>query len=265
MKSTQTINSRTVLPYFLCLFLILLACESTSAQSPYELSLKKELPLFGSGLILSGSAYLIHQQLDPFTPMAVAELEAAGHDSFEKWATTQNDESADHLSDVFLYSSQIIPGILTLADKKMRKDFLKIGTMYSEVFILNIGMTAFTKNVVRRTRPYVYNPSFTLEEKTSKSARTSFFSGHTSETTAMCFLTARLFSDYHPNSKWRPYVWTAAAVAPAITGYLRVRAGRHFPTDVITGYAIGAAIGYFVPQLHRPKKKDAPPIKLLKD
>ena len=36
-----------------------------------------------------------------------------------------------------------------------------------------------------------------------------------------------------------------------LTGYLRRDSGHHFRTDVITGYCVGALIGYFVPELHR--------------
>ncbi len=38
---------------------------------------------------------------------------------------------------------------------------------------------------------------------------------------------------------------------PALTGYLRIRAGKHYPSDVLAGYALGALIGYAVPALHR--------------
>ncbi|MEM9023429.1 MAG: phosphatase PAP2 family protein, partial [Bacteroidota bacterium] len=40
---------------------------------------------------------------------------------------------------------------------------------------------------------------------------------------------------------------------PATTGLMRVLAGKHFPTDVITGYAVGGAIGFLVPHLHRKR------------
>ena len=186
--------------------------------------------------------------------MEINALQQKGISDWEEWTTMQGSEKSNKASDIILYSSQIIPGILTLADKSMRKDFLKIGTLYSEVFLVNLGMTALVKNTVRRARPFVYDPNTQLEEQMTKSARTSFYSGHTSETAAMCFLTASLYADYHPESKWKPVVWTAAAVLPAAAGILRMRAGKHFPSDVITGYVTGAAVGYFLPKIHLRKK-----------
>ena len=37
----------------------------------------------------------------------------------------------------------------------------------------------------------------------------------------------------------------------ALTAYARVAAGRHFPSDVIVGAVVGAAIGHLVPRSHR--------------
>ena len=114
-------------------------------------------------------------------------------------------------------------------------------------------MTNLVKNAVRRPRPFVYNPDPTipLNIKLKPDARRSFFSGHTSTTAAMSFLTAKMYSDFHPNSDARPFFWGAAAIIPAATGYLRVRGGKHFPTDVITGYIVGTLVGILVPALHK--------------
>jgi membrane-associated phospholipid phosphatase len=68
---------------------------------------------------------------------------------------------------------------------------------------------------------------------------------------ASMFFMAKVYSDYHPNSRWRYAVWTVAALSPATTALLRVRAGKHFPIDVALGYVVGAATGYLVPFAHQ--------------
>jgi membrane-associated phospholipid phosphatase len=70
----------------------------------------------------------------------------------------------------------------------------------------------------------------------------------------MCFAAASMFSAYHPDSKWKPVVWTVAAILPAATAYYRVRGGKHFITDVATGYAMGALTGILIPRLHLRKR-----------
>jgi len=51
-------------------------------------------------------------------------------------------------------------------------------------------------------------------------------------------------------------LWISAATIPAIAAGLRVASGRHFPTDVLTGYAVGALVGYYIPELHKKKTQN---------
>ena len=115
------------------------------------------------------------------------------------------------------------------------------------------GLTFIAKNIANRNRPFLYNPEVPLEDKISSSANRSFFSGHTSHTAAFTFMMAKIFHDYHPNSKqgMKIIIWSFSAALPAVTGFLRVKAGKHFPTDVITGYAVGAFTGWLIPHLHK--------------
>jgi undecaprenyl-diphosphatase len=51
---------------------------------------------------------------------------------------------------------------------------------------------------------------------------------------------------------WRPWVTlTLATTVSTLVSVYRVRAGKHFPTDVIAGTFAGAGIGIVVPHLHR--------------
>ena len=95
-----------------------------------------------------------------------------------------------------------------------------------------------------------------MASRTGSTSRKSFFSGHTSQTAAACFYFAKVIDDYHPTLKKgiKRGIWIFAATVPAVNGYMRVKAGKHFPTDIITGYIVGAATGIIVPQLHRTKQ-----------
>ena len=61
----------------------------------------------------------------------------------------------------------------------------------------------------------------------------------------------------NPDSKWKSVIWTLGITLPATTSYLRHNAGKHFPTDVISGYLVGATIGYLVPHFHKTNTKDS--------
>ena len=56
---------------------------------------------------------------------------------------------------------------------------------------------------------------------------------------------------YHPGSASSPYIWAGSLLAAAAVGVMRIESGEHFPTDVIAGAAVGSAIGYLIPRVHR--------------
>ena len=133
---------------------------------------------------------------------------------------------------------------------------LVLGTLLAETMLLNDGLTKVTKVIIRRNRPLTYNSEFADDSRQANDARQSFVSGHTSNTAALSFFTAKVFHDLYPDSRWRPYVWAGAATIPLVTGYARYRAGKHFPTDIVAGYALGATLGILIPQWHKdPARK----------
>jgi len=230
--------------------------ETTSilTVSPYELSLKKDLPLYSLGLGIQLAGISAMNNIEPLTVADIELMNAANINSLDRNTIYNYSGKAHATSDILLYSSMAFP-LTLMVDKNMRKDALKISMMASQAFILNTGVTTLVKGTVQRTRPYVYNPDVPMEKKFTKTSRMSFFSGHTSTASVMSFFTAKVYSDYYPDSPWKPLVWTLAATVPATTGYLRYKAGKHFPTDVIVGYGVGAAIGVLVPHLHKTTKK----------
>ena len=239
-----------------CFFIILCNFLNPAvAQSPYELSWKKDGGLVALGGISTGlGLYLRSNQ----ATLTIAELEALNPNtinSFDRIATEYYSTKAAKASDFFWGGSHALP-FLFLVNKKTRKDFSKISALYGETFFITLGLTVLVKSTANRIRPFAYNTLAPLDEKTSPNATTAFPSGHTSITAANCFFAAKIFADYFPDSKWKPVVWTSAAVIPAITGYLRVRAGKHFPTDTIAGYLLGASAGILIPHLHKKKSKN---------
>jgi len=142
-----------------------------------------------------------------------------------------------------------------MLNKKTKKSGGVISVMALETMLVTNALTSMTKISVLRPRPLVYNDEVPLGSKLARKNKLSFFSGHTSMAATSFFYTAKVFSDFYPNSKWKPLVWTVAAIIPAIVGISRVYGGKHFPTDVIVGYVVGAGTGVLIPHLHRVKKK----------
>lgn len=237
------------------MLLALLFCYLSSwgqSSGPYYLSFKKEIVYGGAG----AATTLLGNYLRSKTPdLMRSDLELEGINFIDRVATNFSSEKADRLSDKTLLASAGLP-LLLLAGRDTRNDFGKIAILFTETMLLNQGLTDIIKSTSLRPRPYVFDENLPPSTILRSNDRASFLSGHTSGSAAASFFFARVFSDYYPDSKLRPYVWGLAIGMPAITGYLRVRGGQHYPTDVVAGYLLGASIGYFIPVLHRkPSQK----------
>lgn len=128
--------------------------------------------------------------------------------------------------------------------------------IYAQSIAITWGVTNLAKIAVRRPRPVAYidadlhkdDPNYS---NSSTDSALSFFSGHASMTAAVTTTATYLAFTRSPGS-WRPWVTLGVGTAvTAFTAYERVRAGAHFPTDVIAGAVAGAGIGIIVPHIHR--------------
>lgn len=217
---------------------------------PYALNGKQEAILLASGGALSLTTHRLENDLEGLSRDRIFRLKRNDVWFLDRGATRQKSDVFRTLSDDLLRGAILLPGTLLLGRAARRKP-LVLGVMLAETMLLNDGLTKATKILVKRSRPLTYNLAVDNGAKLGEDARQSFVSGHTSNTAALTFFTAKVFHDLYPESPWRPVVWAGAATLPLLTGYARYRAGKHFPTDIAAGYALGAALGILVPQLHK--------------
>ena len=234
---------------YILAFFILLMSNLAITQNTYKLSGGVEAPLLYAGAMSMGISIPINKKVEPLTKFQINELDPLSISKFDRVSTKTFGLGAQKLSDKFLYSSPVLP-LTLLLDGNSSKEFGTISTMYFETMLVNYGITELTKVLIKRTRPFVYNKNADHNLKMKRNARKSFFSGHTSTVAASTFFTAKVLSDMNPGGNNNAY-WITAAAIPALTAYLRVRGGKHFPTDVLIGYTVGALIGILVPELHK--------------
>ena len=183
---------------------------------------------------------------------SILSLDKNDINGFDRWAADVYHPDAEKASDKLFFAAMPLPLVL-LFDKEIRKDALKIAVLYTEA--LSITGTLYTSSTYfNRYRPSTYNDGLTLEQKRSGNQKNSFFAGHVALVATSTFFTAKVYADYHPHSSFRWVLYGIAIGATGTTGYLRHRAGKHFPTDIILGTAIGTLSGILVPQLHKTKK-----------
>ena len=219
---------------------------------PYDFNWKKDAIVSGIGLGLAGGAGYFYFTRSELTRLDINRLSIYDVNKFDRGATDQWSPTAGNISHGFMIGAMALPFTM-FAFKSAQENWLGLGLMYIEVGLYTVGVTEITKGLSKRIRPYAYNPETPLDTRLSKNTRASFFSGHTSMAASFSFLTAKVFHDLSDNNTVKAFVWTAAALIPAATGFLRYRAGKHFPTDIITGYVVGGAIGYLVPFLHKKR------------
>ena len=236
----------------LFLVLSLLAGPWLSGQGlrPYNPSNATNAVLLGLGGSLTTTSVLLDRRVTPLTEDQVGVLEINRIPGIDMFSTRHLSLQADEATDKLLLASFASPFFLLL-DRPGRDNFNDAALIVFQGAMINSGLINLTKVLVRRPRPYNYNPDAPLDTKLKKSSRYSFFSGHSATTAYFSITTAKLYNDLYPNSAATPYVWLGAALLPAAVSYGRMRAGRHFFTDVLVGTAVGTIIAIVVPTLHR--------------
>jgi membrane-associated phospholipid phosphatase len=236
------------------LFLALLICGTNvfaQTESPYKTSWKKDgLAIAGGvGLSVLGLS-LIKNKRD----LTEAEVNAKSVDNvffIDRFSAGDYHDKADKDSYIPFYGSFAAVPVLMLLNKNERNKTGQVMALFVESMSVTGAIFSLTAGSVERSRPYVYNTTRPMSHRMDSDSQRSFFAGHTAATATASFFAAKVFSDFNPDSKARPYVWAAAAAVPAAVGYMRLRAGRHFLTDNLLGYGIGAGVGILVPQLHK--------------
>ena len=152
---------------------------------------------------------------------------------------TINDWNIHDLSRGISHSGVILPvgvptamGIYALIqkDQPLLKDALYIGTSIIEA----LGLTYGLKYTIDRQRPYEKYPDKIRPIEPEDSP--SFPSGHTTA----AFSLATSLSITYP--KW--YVIAPSAVWACGVGLARINQGVHYPSDVLTGAAIGVGCAF---------------------
>lgn len=249
---------------WLLLLCATLPFSNTSAQHNLgdSLGVYRVNPWVSGGVALAGTYTNIVglpkvKDKDRVTELELEKLLQAGVSRFNQPGLTQNParrDKAHQVSDFLMYNTVAMPLLLFL-DGKVREDYLNVALMYLETVALTSNMYTYSPlgpTFVDRYRPLAFYEDVPLEERQSGNMRNSFYSGHVATTAMGGFFLAKVLHDYHPEWGSRRWLLFGAASLPTATiAWLRVRALKHFPSDVIAGGLIGAGMGILIPELHR--------------
>ena len=191
--------------------------------------------------LLTVSGALAHPPAAACAPCNPADL-----NGFDRGVIDWNSTGARRGSDVLLLG---VVGGATLASvggigpARARGDAAVLANALS----WTTAATEWIKVSVHRARPALYR-SGAVEAATVHENRESFPSGHASVAFAAATAYATLAARQDlPHARRNTILLYAGAVGVSV---LRVAGGKHFPTDVIGGAALGAGIGWAVARWH---------------
>ena len=147
-------------------------------------------------------------------------------------------------SDALVVATVAVPVVTEAA--AARPDPFPKGVVYVETLAVGLVVNAASKYIVQRPRPYTYSldpKAVAHRQQQGKDAHVSFYSGHATAAFAAAVAGSTLYAYGNPNEGARAALWGVEMALASATAVERVRAGKHFPSDVIVGACVGSAIG----------------------
>lgn len=221
-------------------------------QKVYRIKPAIDLPIIAASTAWSLYGFKEIYNKPSSSDAEILALNKANINGFDRWAAGKYSPAAEKASDVLFYGSMPLP-LLLMLDKKIRQDAGNVLLVYWETMGVTGVFYTGSAYLTDRYRPFVYNTSVPMDERKSGNSKNSFLAGHPALVASSTFFIAKVYADYHPESKFRWVFYTAASGATLATAYLRHRAGKHFPSDLIAGTAMGTAAGILVPHFHKNK------------
>ena len=233
--------------------------EAQVAGYPYETGGRDALlaPV-GLGLSLLGehlggrNGTLSLEEIAALTPERVNAFDRTAARSWSPgWA-----HASDWSRNVLVGGAALAGFADPLSDSRW-EDAATMGAIFVESYLLIRGATYVAKELAGRKRPYVYNDALSAEARHAiateddEGAFLSFYSGHAAGAFMAATLLSTVYVDSHGRSTTSDALWGSSLAVAGFTALARVKAGKHFPTDVLVGSAVGAAVGHLVPRLHR--------------
>jgi membrane-associated phospholipid phosphatase len=247
---------------------LLVAGEASARDDPvrrddgpgpaYRLDPEIEVPLFVlSSAMAFGAAFAADMGRSTCAPMCdPAGIGELGRQFAGRW-----DRDWKLVSDVSLAGTLGI-GLVSLVVDGGIVPGLVDGVVVAEAAMVTTGIAMVLKVSVARSRPYMYGEEAPLDLREGRDGGQSFPSNHVALCAAMTTSLFSVLRTRHPGSPWP---WLSLGVGTIATGFVgagRVLSGKHFPTDVLAGAALGAAVGLIIPALHQKRGGQVMPVVL---
>jgi hypothetical protein len=227
--------------------LLALFATAFAGEPTFRAEASTSAPLVAAAV---GIEWVVHTQV---VPVESPEGKVASPGPLDSWVPAHYASGPAKASDVLLWGTLGLGSALVLYDGLRDGEGLTPRLwIVAETLSATLVATDMLKLFWGRPRPYtaVTGDPAVDAMRMGLDSEMSFPSGHASLAAAAAVSTARMLSLSGSTPSRRALAWSTAIVAAASTAALRVAAGKHHPTDVVAGLALGAALGWLVPTLH---------------
>lgn len=220
---------------------------SGTAGTPSPAAAVHVRPWIDVGIVATiGALDLGAWELDRRNKSDPCPCDASTLPGFDRIAVGRHDFGAAQASN-YLQDGSIVaaPLLVFLTDPGPLRDRAESTLIAIEAMSLAGSTTQFLKSAVHRPRPPSYEngatPPFDYH---------SFPSGHTTAAFSAAAALTTIYALRHPHSHATWWIAGAGFLVAGATGWFRVEAGRHFPSDVVSAAAMSTAVGVLVPLAH---------------
>ena len=243
-------------------YILLLSCISTLLFGQFRLERKKEISIIASAGLMYVTPLITGKNTLPMDLSTLSNLDKSSLNFLDRSSAGTSNRSLSRVSDAVIGVMAISSTALLLIKRDTKSNWFTKGFILAESIGISTALVNLSKSYMPRYRPQVYSNSTSYIEKLDWAPTKSFFSGHT----CLAFTIASSMSQFLPASNSKKYASIAMFGTATAIGYLRLKSGAHFPTDVVTGAAIGTLVGYLIPKMHRsdhPNKIVLSPIPMI--
>ena len=191
--------------------------QNNTAPKPYTIKKWVDIPLTAAMTGWTIYSFAQISKKDGTSAGKLAGLKKDDVNGFDRWAILPYNRGVDKASYIPFYAAVPYPPVFMFLDKKMRKDYVELLFLYTQAMAITGALYGSGAHYFPRLRPLVYDAGSPTDVRMASNSRNSFFAGHVALVATSTFFMARVFADYHPESRLKWVLYGAAGVATAAT------------------------------------------------
>jgi membrane-associated phospholipid phosphatase len=217
----------------------------------YQLYWELDVPLLAVAIVLGGGRMIRSSEVTapPYCLTVSDPCKKDGLNPLDRAFAGRYSPAWSQASDIGALALAISPIPLLWIDEGF-VNMLNDSVVIYQSGLLAVAFSGISSSGTGRGRPYVYGDTAPDDVKRSPEASLSYFSGHSTLAFALSTSLFWTINRRHPGSAYSWTVFTIGTATASFVATARVMAGKHFPSDVLAGAAVGAGVGTLLPALH---------------